>query len=68
MTRDEYRKLIRANFTGNGWEYYADHINFYDVLKTVAVECFLRRDLVSDLAQETHRRMVQIKETGETDP
>jgi hypothetical protein len=68
MTRDEYRQLIKTSFSGGGWEYYWQHINFPELVRSVAVELFYRQDFTSPLAVETHRRYKQIREIGETDP
>jgi len=67
MNRDEYRQLIKTTFVGKGWEYYWQHINFPELVKSVAVECFYYNDLTSPLAVETHRRIKQLRDIGETD-
>jgi hypothetical protein len=67
MTRDEYRQAVKEVFVTDGWEHYYQHINFPELLRSVAVECFISGDLVSPLAQETQRRMTQLKTIGETD-
>lgn len=67
MTRDEYRALVRDTFTDKGWEYYWQHWNLSVLIDGVALELFYRQDISSPLFKETHRRLKQLKETGETD-
>lgn len=66
MTRIEYRKAVKETVK-NGWEYYSEHFNFPELLKTVAVELFMRGDCDSELSVETRRRLNQLHDTGITD-
>ena len=66
MNRHEYRKTVKNKFTGPGWIYYWNHIDFTALVRSVAVELFYQNDFDSELAIETRRRLKQLQ-TGETD-
>ena len=67
MNRDDYRQLVKNTFHDKGWEYYWQHINFPEMLRSVAIQLFLNKDFNTPLAEETHRRLKQLHDTGETD-
>ena len=67
MNRDEYRQSLRDYFQDKGWEMYSLHMNFPRMLEDVAVELFIRGDIISEFSIETNRRLRQLKETGVTD-
>ena len=68
MNRDEYRQSSKDYFQDKGWEQWCSlHMNFPQMLKDIAVELFIKGDIISELSIETQRRLKQLKETGITD-
>jgi len=67
MNRDEYRQLVKSTFNDKGWEYYWQHWSFPELVQSVAVELFYSQDITSSLSIETHRRLKQLRDIGETD-
>ena len=67
MTRNEYRQAVRDYFNSPGWNAASQQDNFPIMMGAVSMDLFIRKDVTSELAEETIRRMKQLRETGATD-
>jgi len=63
MTREQYTKAAEV-FVGKE---FIDRVTFPMLLKSVAEALFVAKDMNSDIANETRRRLKQLDELGYTD-
>ena len=67
MTRKRYIELV-GEVLGEPMQRLANHVSFPQYLQQVALELFMKPLHFQGLEAETRRRLLQIEETGITDP